>query len=48
LYVINSEGIAYHQLRKKLHIIKPTEIHTCGVMRYKGGIDALDDIHADA
>ena len=24
LYIINSKGIAYHQLRKKLYIIKPT------------------------
>lgn len=42
------QGIAYHQLRKKLYIIKPTEIHTFGVMRYKGDNVALDDIHADA
>ncbi len=49
-------SIVYHQFRKELHIIKtlvlyiikPKEIHTYGVMRYKGDIVALDDIHADA
>ena len=36
LYIINSVGIAYHQ-NAVLYIIKPTEIHTCGVMRYNNG-----------
>ena len=39
LYIINSIGIAYHQLRKKLYIIKPTEIHPYGVMIYAYGDD---------
>ena len=47
LYIINSVGIAYHQ-NEVLYIVKPTEIHTYGVMRYKGDNVALDDIHADA
>ena len=42
LYIINSEGIAYHQ-NKVLYIIKPQE-YTPSVMIYAYG----DDIHADA
>ena len=57
LYIINSarncisstsQEVVYHQLRKKLYIIKPTEIHTYGVMRYNNGIAVIDDIHANA
>ena len=48
LYIINSVGIAYHQLRKKLYIIKPTECTPEGVMRYNNGDAVVDDIHADA
>ena len=41
-YIINSEGIAYHQ-NEVLYIIKP-QIYTLRVMIYAFG----DDIHADA
>ncbi|MBR3954440.1 MAG: hypothetical protein IKJ63_03085 [Clostridia bacterium] len=47
MHIINSVGIAYHQC-EALHIIKPTEMHTFGVMRYNNGIAVVDDIHADA
>ena len=56
MYIINSvrncisstsQKVVYHQC-KALHIIKPTEYTPKGVMRYKDGIAALDDIHADA
>ena len=37
VYIINSEGIAYHQ-HEVLHIIKPQENPAPkGLMRYKGG-----------
>ena len=56
LYIINSKGIAYHQLRKKLYIINAKHCISSsrqkytpeGVMRYKGGVAALDNMHADA
>ncbi|MBQ7961628.1 MAG: hypothetical protein IJ289_03435 [Clostridia bacterium] len=48
MYIINSAGIAYYQLREKLHIIKLTEIHTFGVMRFNNGKAVIDDMHADA
>ena len=44
MYIINSAGIAYHQLRKKLYIIKPTEYTPEGVMRYNNGDAVVDDI----
>ena len=43
LYIINSVGIAYLQ-NKVLYIIKPTVIHTYGVMRYNNGNAVVDDI----
>ncbi|MBQ6872781.1 MAG: hypothetical protein IJO24_00570 [Clostridia bacterium] len=46
LYIINSVGIAYHQ-NEVLYVIKPTKYTPEGVMRYKGGIAALDDIQPD-
>ena len=42
LYIINSEGIVYHQ-HKVLHLIKPQE-YAPSVMIYAYG----DDIHAKA
>ncbi|MBO5439624.1 MAG: hypothetical protein J6A53_03100, partial [Clostridia bacterium] len=38
------QGIAYHQ-HGVLYIIKPQIDTRWRVMRYKGGIAALDDIH---
>ena len=36
VYLINSEGIVYHQ-HEVLHLIKPQENTRWRVMRYKGG-----------
>ena len=40
MYIINSEGIAYHQ-HAVLYIIKPQENTRWRVMRYKGGFPPL-------
>ena len=48
---VSSEINAKHcisPIPQELHIIKPTETHTYGVMRYNNGIAVIDDIHANA
>ena len=44
VYIINSEGIAYHQ-HVVLYIIKPQENTRWRVMRYNNGSAVVGDIH---
>ena len=44
MYIISSEGIAYHQ-HEVLYIIKPQEKCTLARDEIQGRLAALDDIH---
>ena len=44
VYIINSEGIVYHQC-EALHIIKPQARYTLARDEIQGRLAALDDIH---
>ena len=49
LYIINSAGIVSHQGEALYIIIAKADLYTPkGVMIYKSGMTALDDMHANA